>query len=232
MGSVAAGGLVVGGDLGLVAGDDDGGGAVAEEAAGDEVGDGDVVVLPGERAELDGEQQGDLVGEGLDVVGGAGDAGGTGDAAEAEDRGALDVGGKGQAVDEAGVDGGAGDAGDGGEEDGGDVAGGEAERLEGALDGRLAELDGGLDPGVVGLAEAHQGGVGVEGKDEEAEIDAAVGEEAADQARLFELVRPALGEGLGDLGLAVAVGRKGGPYGRDLHAVLLPLLRAAGCEIR
>ena len=92
------------------------------------------------------------------------------------------------------------------------------------LDGALAELDGGVDPGVVGLAEAHQRGIGLEGEDEEAMIDAAVGEEAADQARLFKLCAPPFGEGLGDLGLAVAVGRKGGPYGRDLHAVLLPLL--------
>ena len=103
------------------AGDDDGGGAVAEEAAGDEVGDGLVVVLPGEGAELDGEQERELIGEGADVVGGAGDAGGSGDAAEAEDGRALDGGGEGHAVDEAGVDGGAGDAGDRGEEDGGDV---------------------------------------------------------------------------------------------------------------
>ena len=55
----------------FAAGDDDGGGAVAEEAGGDEVGDGLVVVLPGEGAELDGEQQRVLVGEGADVVGGA-----------------------------------------------------------------------------------------------------------------------------------------------------------------
>ncbi len=94
-----------------------------------------VVVLPGEGAELDGEQEGVLVGEGADVVGGTGDAGGSGDAAEAEDGRALDVDGEGHPVDEAGIDGGAGDTGDRGEEDGGDVGGGEAYAFEGCGDG-------------------------------------------------------------------------------------------------
>ncbi len=206
------------GELAFRAGDDDGGCSVGEEAAGDEVGDGLVVVLPGEGAEFDREEQGDLFGEGADVVGGAGDAGGSGDAAQAEDGRALDVDGEWQAVDEAGVDGGAGDAGDGGEEDGGDVRGGDSGAREGAGDGGFAEFDGGGDPGGVGLAEADQGGVGVQGQDEVAEFDAAVGVEAGDQARLFELVLPALGEGLGDFGLGVAIGGIGRSDGRDAHS--------------
>src|ERR1700733_8284716 len=153
-------------EWGFAAGNDDRGGAVAEEAAGDEVGDGLVVVLPGEGAELDGEEQGVLLGEGADVVGGAGDACGTGDAAQAEDGGALDAGGEGHEVDEAGVDGGAGDAGDRGEEDGRDVGGSEADAVEGGGDGLLAELDGGYDPGVVGGAEAGEVLVDIERKDE------------------------------------------------------------------
>ncbi len=132
-----------------------------------------------------------LIGEGADVVGGAGDAGGSGDAAEAEDGRALDVDGEGHAVDEAGVDGGAGDAGDGGEEDGGDVVGAEADAVEGAADGLLAELDGGDDPGVVGGAEAGEGLVDVEGEDEVAELDAAVDEETVDEPGLFHPVLPA-----------------------------------------
>jgi hypothetical protein len=59
------------GKCGFAAGDDDCCGAVAEEAAGDQIGDGLVVVLPGEGAELDGEKERVLVGEGADVVGGA-----------------------------------------------------------------------------------------------------------------------------------------------------------------
>src|SRR5260370_6496957 len=79
--------------------------AVSGEAAGDEVGDGLVVVLPGKGAEFDREEEGVLVGEGADIVGGAGNAGGSSDAAEAGDGGALDAGGEGHQVNEAGVGG-------------------------------------------------------------------------------------------------------------------------------
>ena len=206
-----------GGELAFGAGDEDGGCSVGEEAGGDEVGDRLVVVLPGEGAELDGEEQSYLFGEGADVVGGAGDAGGSGDAAETEDGRALDVSGKGQAVDEAGVDGGAGDAGDGGEEDGGDVGCGDAGALEGADDGALGEREGGGDPGVVGGAEAYEGGVGLEREDCVAEFDATVGVNAGEEAWFGELVLPAVDECLGDLGLWVAVGRIGRGDGRDAH---------------
>src|SRR5882757_6813472 len=102
----------------FAAGDDDCGGAVAEEAAGYEVGDGLIVVLPGEGTEFDGEKKRVLVGEGANVVGGTRDAGCSGDATEAEDGSAFDRGRERHEVDEAGIDGGTGDAGDGGEEDG------------------------------------------------------------------------------------------------------------------
>ncbi len=121
------------------------------------------------------------------------------------------------AVDEAGVDGGGRDAGDGGEKDGGDVGGGDAEGGEGPGDGLLAEIDGGGDPLVVGLLEADEGGVVLERVDEVAGVDTAVGVEAREEAGLGELGAPAGYEGGGDLGLGVAVGRKGGAYGRNLH---------------
>ena len=140
-------------------------------------------------------KKGVLIGEGADVVGGAGDAGCSGDAAEAEDGGALDVGGEGHAVDEARIDGGAGDAGDGGEEDGGDVGWGEFDAGEGVADGLFAELEGGDDPGVVGGAEAGEVFVDVEGEDEVSEVDSAVDEKTINEARLFESVLPARGEG-------------------------------------
>ena len=209
------------GEFGFGTGDEDGCGSVGEEASGDEVGDGLVVVLPGEGAEFDGEEEGYLFGEGLDVVGGACDSGGSGDAAEAEDGGALDVDGEGHAVDEAGVDGGAGDSGDGGEEDGRDVGCRDAGFIEGAGDGEFAELDGGFDPGVVIGAEAFEGGVYVEGEDEVAEFDSAVGVEAGEEAGFGEFIAPAFYEGLGDFGLRIAVGRVGRADGGDLHWILL-----------
>src|SRR5271168_5501330 len=64
-----AGGAGAPGERGFAAGDDDRGGAVAEEAARDQIGDGLVVVLPGEGAELNGEKERVLVGEGSDIVG-------------------------------------------------------------------------------------------------------------------------------------------------------------------
>src|ERR1700745_3937636 len=50
------------GERGVAAGDDDCGGAVSEESAGDQICDGLVVVLPGERTELDGEKKRVLIG--------------------------------------------------------------------------------------------------------------------------------------------------------------------------
>jgi hypothetical protein len=178
---------------------------ISEEAAGDEVGDGLVVVLPGKGGEFDREEEGVLVGEGADIVGGAGNAGRTSDAAEAQDGGALDAGGEGHQVNEAGVDRGAGDAGNGGEEDGGDVRGGEADAVESGGDGLLAEFDGGLDPGIVGGAEAGEVLVDVEGEDEVAELDAAVGVEAVEEAGLFHPVLPAISECISDCCLGVAM---------------------------
>ena len=110
----------------FVASDENGGGAVAKEASGDEVGDGFVVTLPGEGAEFDGKQDGDVVGVGADVVGGARDAGGSGDTAEAEDGVAADVRRERHAIDEARIDGGAGDRRYGDEEDGGELIGAKA----------------------------------------------------------------------------------------------------------
>ena len=106
------------GEDGFGAGEDDGRAAIAEDSGGDEVGDGLIIILPGEGAEFDREQKRELVREGAEIVGGAGDAGGSSDAAEAEDGGALDVGGERHQVDEAGVDGGGSDAGHRREEDG------------------------------------------------------------------------------------------------------------------
>ena len=70
----------------------------------------------------------------------------------------------------------------------------------------LAEFDGGFDPGIVGGAEAGEVLVDVEGEDEVAELDAAVGVEAVEEARLFHPVLPAVAERIGDGCLRVAMG--------------------------
>jgi hypothetical protein len=78
-------------------------------------------------------------------------------------------------------------------------------RFESGGDGLLAEFDGGLDPGVVGGAEAGEVLVDVEGEDEVAELDAAVGVEAVEEAGLFHPVLPAISECISDCCLGVAM---------------------------
>ena len=67
------------------------GGAVSEEPARDKIRHRVVVLLPGKRTEFDGEQKRVLFRKGTHVIGGAGDSRRPGNAAEAKDRGALDV---------------------------------------------------------------------------------------------------------------------------------------------
>jgi hypothetical protein len=201
-----AGAAVTAGELGFRSGDDDGGGSVTEEAAGDKVGNGLVVVLPGERAELHREKKGVVVWESAHIVGGTGDSGCSSDAAQTEDGSAFDVNGKGKTVDEAGIDGGAGDSCHGGKEDGGDLLGRDFGVVERAADGLLAEFDGGLDPGVVGFAEGVEGRVVLERKDDMTVLDTAVGMKAGEEARFFQLVLPAFAKGLRDDALVIAIG--------------------------
>ena len=78
-----------GGSGHVVAGHDHGGGAVAEQAAADQVGHRVVVALDRERAELDREQHGDLAGVADQVVVQPGDPGRPGDAAQPEERGSA-----------------------------------------------------------------------------------------------------------------------------------------------
>ena len=67
-------------------------------------GDGEVLALESQRAQLDRQQHRHLLREGAQVVGRARQARCAGHAAEPEDRCALDVGAQAQTVDEAGVE--------------------------------------------------------------------------------------------------------------------------------
>ena len=58
----------------------------------------------------------------------------------------------------------------------------------------LTKLDGSLDPGVVGRAEAGEIFVYIQGEDEIAEFDATVSVEPIKNAGLFQLVLPAIFE--------------------------------------
>ena len=95
----------------LLSSQDHGCGAVTEESAGDDMSHGVVILLPGEGAEFDREQERILFGVCTHIINGARNSGGAANAAETEDRGALNVPGEAHAVDEAGVDAWTGDTG-------------------------------------------------------------------------------------------------------------------------
>ena len=99
------------------ASEDDSGSTISKEAAGDEIGHGRVILLPGERTEFDREQNCVLFRKGSNIVSGAGDTRCSSDATEAKDWRALDVSWEAHEVDETGVNTRAGNAGDRGEED-------------------------------------------------------------------------------------------------------------------
>ncbi len=165
-----------------------------------------------------------MIGEGADVVGGARDAGGSGDASEAEDGRALDIDGKGKPVDQAGINGWAGDAGYRGEEDRGDLLGADACMVECPTDGLLSEIDGGLDPGVVGLAEGIERRILLKREYDVAEFDATVCKESGKQAGLLHLVFPATAKGFGDNALLITMRRIRRADRGDAHALERPLL--------
>ena len=123
----------------LLAHEHDRGRAVAEQAARDDVVHRVVVPLHGQRAELDRQQHGDLVGMPDQVVVHAGDAGRAGDAAEPEHRHPLHVLAQAEQRHEQRVDGGRRDAGDGGEDDEVDLVGRDARRVERLLQRRRRE---------------------------------------------------------------------------------------------
>lgn len=131
-------------------------GAIAKETAGNDVGDRQVFFLVGEDAEFDRQQDGHFIGEGAQVIGGAGEAGGARQASQAPDRRSLDVGPQPEPIHQQRIDARCRQPGDGDEEDVIDVL-----RREAGLGKRgsyrpLAEVDRVGDVGVVALAEGIQ----------------------------------------------------------------------------
>jgi len=215
-----AGPLDAGGSASMrcfVAGEDDGRGAVSEEPGGDDIGHGEVILLPSKGAEFNGEKDGVLVGEGAEIIHGAGDTCGTGDAAEAEDGCALYVLGEAHQVDETGIDAGAGDAGDGGEEDRRDVSGSETCLAQGVADGTLTKLHGALDPEIIGGAKAREGAQSLEGKHDVAIIHSTIRMQTIHNSWSRKIILHTLFESLCDDRLGIAVFRKCRAYGCNAH---------------
>jgi hypothetical protein len=96
--------------------------------------------------------------------------------------------------------------------------------IESAADRLLAEIDGGLDPCVIRLAEGVKGWVLLKREDDVAELDAAVREESGKQARLLHLVLPAAAKGFCDYALLITMRRVRRADRGDAHAYERPLL--------
>jgi hypothetical protein len=82
----------------------------------------------------------------------------------------------------------------------------------------LAEINGSLDPGVVGLAEGIERRVLLEREHDVAEFDATVCKESREQAGLLHLVFPATAKGFGDNALLITMRRIRRADRGDAHA--------------
>ncbi len=98
-----------------------------------------------------------------------------------------------------------GEPGDRGRHDQVDVLRGEARGLERVGDGPRTQLDAGLDEGVVGLGEALQLAVAMQGQRQVAVVDSGVGVDPLDHRLVDGAAEQVVGEGVGQLRLAVAV---------------------------
>ena len=136
----------------VVTGDDCRGGAIAEQESGNQVRHGDIPALERERTQLDRQERGGLIRITADIIGGAGDAGGTRDTAEAEDGNALDIGRETHAIDEAGIEGRSRDAGNGSDKDGAQVARLDSGAHKRAAQSLLADFETDFDPYVIRFA--------------------------------------------------------------------------------
>ena len=189
----------------------DGGGAVPEEAGGDEVRDRRVVALHGQGAELDGEQHGDAVGVTDQVVVHARHACRACHAAEPEHRDPFHVAAQPQGLHEPCVQGRRSDPGDRRGHEQVDVGGGEAGCVQRPSNGLCAQLDAHPDPRVVGVGEAIQRRVVLEGQRQVPGADAGVGMEALEDRPCTRVVADHVTtEDLGDRLLVVRMGPQSG----------------------
>src|SRR6185437_5277957 len=192
------------------------------------MGDRVVLLLPGEGAQLHRQQQGILVGKGLDVIRGTRDAGSASDAPETEDGGAFDVLGEAHSIGKACVNAGAGDASDRSKKNRRNIRRLEPRLIERTPNCLLAEFDRSLDPEVIHGAEALERAKRIQGIHDVAVVDAAVAMEPFQDRRNLNLVLHALLQRLGNDSLRISVGRKCGSYRCNAHGNKKPRPRDAG----
>ena len=195
---------------------DDRGRAVAEQAAGDEVGGRPVVALHGEAAQLDREEHGDVVGVAEEVVVDAGDPCSAGDAAEPDERDALHVVAQADLGGDPGLDRRDGQPGDRRRHDEIDVPRSETGCRERLGDGVRAELGRDADELVVGCPEVRELPVALQREREVSLAHTRVGVEPLEQGAVGPGRAEHVGEGGGDVGLGVAVVRQDAADGREV----------------
>ncbi len=142
------------------------GGAVAEEARRDDVGDREIFALQRQRAQLDRQQHRHFVWIRTNVVGGASSPGGARYASQPEDWSALDFLTHPERADDASVDARNGNAGDGDEKQMIDFASLHAGALERDFSRRGADLGRNARPRLVGLGEGVERDVLLDGQGE------------------------------------------------------------------
>ena len=201
----------------LGAGEHHGRRAIAEEPARDEVGHGEVVALERQRAELDGEEHGDLAGMTDQIVGGPGDTRGARHAAEPEDGNALEVGSEAETVDEARVEARHGKPRHARRPQRVDVADAEPGSAQGVLDGGGPQVGADADPRVVGFREIHQARIALQRKGQMPAADERMTVELLDAGDVVVAGGPRLAERCDQRLLVDVVRREGAADGRDAH---------------
>jgi hypothetical protein len=185
---------------------------------GDEATHRDVVTLDRQRAELHGDQHGDLAGMTHQVVVEPRNTGRARDAAQADERHPLDVGTQPDDRGDPRVQTGHGEPGDRRRDDQVHVGGGQVGGLEGVDDRLRAELHAHLDEPVVRRAEVRQLPVLLQRHREVALLHPGVRMEPAHQAFVEVSLHDHAGERVGDLLLAVPVLGQDPSDRQDLHA--------------
>lgn len=177
------------------------------------------MLLPGQRAQLDREHHDHAARHATHEIRGARKRRSAGDAAQSEQRHALDVGPETQAIAQPRVDRRRRETGDGREHDGVDVARREAGAFERGAHGALPELEGVLDPQIVELPEGFGALVLLERQHEVTRLDAAGAEQCIEPRNDRRMIAPDACEPLDDFFLGVDAGRERAGDRGDLHAL-------------
>src|SRR5580704_7907705 len=166
----------------------------------------------------------------MDVISRARNSGGAGDAAQTEDRNALDVGRQTHTIDETRVKRRRGDAGHRGHKDRAEFLRGDAGFVQSLTESLFTELEGVLDPRVIGLSKRGEVLVEIDGMDQVAALDLHAFIEAVKDVRIRQTMTPVVLQCLRQEFLLVVVLGEGARNASNPHrrGLLLSLKRSEG----